>query len=157
MSRSIAAPAVMILNVDPGGYSPVNAAGPSASAAPFCATARISPVDGLIATIIAFLPTRVDRTLRGVLHGAVQADGHRRCRRSRYLVENVDLGAVLVDADHAPTGLAVEFVDDGLLDLADDLGRESIVGGEQFFLRRDDDSWQAADRRGDGIGRLAEA
>ena len=30
--------------------------GPSASASGFCATARISPVDGLIATIIAFLP-----------------------------------------------------------------------------------------------------
>ena len=57
MSRSIAAPAVMILNVDPGGYRPVVAAGPSASAAAFWATARISPVDGLIATIIAFLPT----------------------------------------------------------------------------------------------------
>ena len=33
------------------------AVGPSWSAEVFCATARISPVDGLIATIIAFLPT----------------------------------------------------------------------------------------------------
>ena len=56
MSRSMAAPAVMILNVDPGGYRPVVASGPSLSAAAFCATARISPVDGLITTIIAFLP-----------------------------------------------------------------------------------------------------
>src|SRR5215207_10588564 len=56
MSRSMAAPAVMILNVDPGGYKPVVASGPSLSAAAFCATARISPVDGLITTIIAFLP-----------------------------------------------------------------------------------------------------
>src|ERR1700752_5106422 len=56
MSLSMAAPAVMILNVDPGGYRPVVASGPSLSAAAFCASARISPVDGLITTIIAFLP-----------------------------------------------------------------------------------------------------
>src|SRR6185295_7919942 len=56
ISRSMAAPAVMILNVDPGGYRPVVAIGPSVLAEPFCATARISPVDGLITTIIAFLP-----------------------------------------------------------------------------------------------------
>ena len=80
MSRSMAAPAVMILNVDPGGYRPVVATGPSLSAAAFCATARISPVDGLITTIIAFLPVAVDGVLRGVLHGAVQADGDRRRR-----------------------------------------------------------------------------
>src|ERR1700736_2231777 len=56
MSRSMAAPAVMILKVEPGGYRPVVASGPSLLAGAFCATARISPVDGLIATIIAFLP-----------------------------------------------------------------------------------------------------
>ena len=59
MARSIAAPAVTILNVEPGGYRPMVAIGPSASAAAFCATARISPVDGLIATIIAFLPVKL--------------------------------------------------------------------------------------------------
>lgn len=58
MSRSTAAPAVIILNVDPGGKSPLVAGRPSASAPPFCAIARISPVDGLITTIIA-LPPRV--------------------------------------------------------------------------------------------------
>ncbi|CKP38953.1 Uncharacterised protein [Mycobacterium tuberculosis] len=49
---------MIILNVDPGGYRPVVATGPSASAPAFCAIARISPVDGLITTIIA-LPPRV--------------------------------------------------------------------------------------------------
>lgn len=34
------------------------ASGPSASAAAFCATARISPVEALIATIIACLPVK---------------------------------------------------------------------------------------------------
>ena len=57
MSRSMAAPAVIILNVDPGGNRPVVASGPCASAAAFCAIARIAPVDGLITTIIACLPT----------------------------------------------------------------------------------------------------
>src|SRR5439155_25885977 len=47
-----AAVAVAILNVEPGGYIPFNAAGLS-PAAEFCATARISPVDGWIATRIA--------------------------------------------------------------------------------------------------------
>ncbi len=41
------------MNVEPGGYSPVRASGPSASAAAFCATARTAPVDGSIATITA--------------------------------------------------------------------------------------------------------
>ncbi|VBA55900.1 hypothetical protein LAUMK41_01898 [Mycobacterium attenuatum] len=56
ISRSTAAPAVTILNVDPGGYRPVVAIGPSALAPTFCAIARISPVDGLITTIIALPP-----------------------------------------------------------------------------------------------------
>ena len=50
---AMAAPAVTILNVEPGGYRPVVAAGPSASAAPFWATARISPVEGLMTTSMA--------------------------------------------------------------------------------------------------------
>src|ERR1700737_5150725 len=57
LSRGIAAPAVITLNVDPGGNRPVVASGPCASAAAFCAIARIPPVDGLITTIIACLPT----------------------------------------------------------------------------------------------------
>src|SRR6185503_10079404 len=56
ISRPMAAPAVMILNVDPGGNRAGVARGPSLSAAAFCATDRISTVDGLITTIIAFLP-----------------------------------------------------------------------------------------------------
>ena len=73
MLRSMAAPAVTILNVDPGGYSPMVAVGPSTSAAAFCATARISPVDGLMTTSIALRPCAVDGMLCGVLHGPVQA------------------------------------------------------------------------------------
>ncbi len=49
--RLIAAAAVTILNVEPGGYRPVVAIGPCASAAGFCATARMRPVDGCTTTI----------------------------------------------------------------------------------------------------------
>ena len=56
MSRSMAAPAVTILNVDPGGNRPIVAIGPSRSADAFCATAMISPVEGLMTTIMACLP-----------------------------------------------------------------------------------------------------
>ncbi len=51
--RSMAALAVTILNVEPGGYCPVSASGPWASAAAFCATVRISPVLGWMATSTA--------------------------------------------------------------------------------------------------------
>ena len=121
-------------------------AGPSASAAAFCATARISPVDGLIATIMAFLPTMstascaafwTERSRLIVTEGA-GAPGS--------FVEHVDVAAVLVDADDAPARLAVELVDDRLLDLVDDGGREAVVGGQQVGLRGDDHAGQAADR-----------
>ena len=68
-----------------------------------------------------------------------------------HLVEDVDLGPVLVDADHAPAGLAVELVDDGLLHLIDDRGREVVVGGQQFGLWGDDDAGPVADRGRDAI------
>ena len=110
MLRSMAAPAVTILNVDPGGYSPMVAVGPSTSAAAFCATARISPVDGLIDDEHRLEALSVDGMLRGVLHGPVQRDRHRRRRRRRDLVEHVDVDAVLVDADDLPAGLAVELL-----------------------------------------------
>ena len=41
------------MNVEPGGYRPVNAIAPCASAGAFCATASTSPVDGWMATIAA--------------------------------------------------------------------------------------------------------
>ena len=50
---SIPASAVTILKVEPGGNRPVSASAPAASAAPFCATASTSPVDGWMATSIA--------------------------------------------------------------------------------------------------------
>src|ERR1700739_991714 len=53
----MAAPAVIILNVDPGGNGPGVANGPWLSAAGFWAIARMAPVDGWITTIIACLPT----------------------------------------------------------------------------------------------------
>src|ERR1700754_4871123 len=56
-SSVIAAVAVTTLNVEPGGYRPLSASGPSASAAGFCATASKSPVDAEIATSIACCAT----------------------------------------------------------------------------------------------------
>ena len=50
------AKAVRILNVEPGGYWPIVARLPPASAAGVCAMARIPPVDGRIATIMACWP-----------------------------------------------------------------------------------------------------
>ncbi|SKY71421.1 Uncharacterised protein [Mycobacteroides abscessus subsp. abscessus] len=50
-SRLIAVAAVTILNVEPGGYRPVVAIGPLASADWFCATPRMRPVDGWTTTI----------------------------------------------------------------------------------------------------------
>src|SRR5699024_12702765 len=46
------AAAVIILNTDPGGYCPLNSTSPARSAASVWTTARISPDDGLMATII---------------------------------------------------------------------------------------------------------
>src|SRR5690349_14984670 len=48
-----AAEVVTVLKVEPGGYRPVRAIGPCASAAEFCATATTSPVEGRIATTAA--------------------------------------------------------------------------------------------------------
>ena len=89
-----------------------------------------------------------DGVLGGVLHRPIEADGDRRRGLPRHLVEHVDVDAVLVDADHPPAGLPVELVDHRLLDLADDVGREPVVGGQQLGLRRDDHARAGADRRG---------
>ena len=50
---SMPAVAVTILKIEPGGYWPDIAMVPWGSAAAFCATSRISPVDGWMATITA--------------------------------------------------------------------------------------------------------
>ena len=123
------------------------AAGPSASAAAFCATPRISPVEGLITTIIALRHWVSTACWAAFCTDAVQRDRDRRRRLGGDLVEDVDVGAVLVDADDPPAGLAVEFVDHRLLDLADDGRGEGVVGGQQVGLRGDHDTGQRVEHR----------
>ena len=81
-------------------------------------------------------PLAVHGMLGGVLDEAVESQRDRRRRLGRNLGEDLDVGTVLVDADHPPAGFAVQVVEDGFFDLADDRGRETVVGGQHFGLRR---------------------
>ncbi len=93
----------------------------------------------------------VDRALSGVLHGAVQADRHRRGRRRLNLVKYGQIDVVLVDADDPPARLAVELVDHRFLHLGDQRRREVIIRRQQFSLRGDHHTGQAAQGRGDVV------
>ncbi len=145
ISRSIAAPAVTILKVEPGGNWPMVASGP------VCVGGRILghgedlaggrfdhhdhglfAGDALTAFCAAFCTARSRLMV------------HRRRGVARDLVEYVDVDAVLVDGDDAPPGVAVEVVGDGLLDLVDHRGREIVVGGHHFGLRGDHHTGQRA-------------
>ena len=106
---------------------------------------RFDHDDHRLATLV------VHRVLRGVLHGPVQADRHRRGRLRLDLVQHREVDIVLVDADHPPARLAVEFVDHRLLHLIDQRRGEVIVGRQQLGLRGDHHAGQAADRRGDVV------
>ena len=127
------------------------ATGPSASAAAFCATARISPVDGSDHHDHRLTTLVVHRVLGGVLHGPIQADGHRGGRRRLHLVQHRDVHIVLIDADHPPARLAVELVDHRLLHLTHQGRGEVVVGRQQLGLRGDHHAGQAADRGRDVV------
>ncbi len=106
---------------------------------------RFDHHDHRLATLV------VHRVLSGVLHGPVQADRDRRGRRRLHLVQHRDVDVVLVDADHPPARLAVEFVDHGLLHLTDQRRGEVVVGRQQLGLRGNHHAGQVADRRGDVV------
>ncbi len=127
------------------------AAGPSASAAPFCGDRQDVAGRRLDHDQHRLAALGVDGVLGGVLHRAVQRDRHRRGRLRRHLVEDVDVGPVLVDADHPPARFAVQLVDDGLLDLTDDGRGEGVVGGQQVGLRGDHDPGQPVENRADPV------
>ena len=78
--------------------------------------------------------------LGGVLHSTVERQEDRWRRLGRDFGQDVNVGAVLIDTDHPPTGLPVKFVDNRLLHLTDDDRREIIIGGKHFGLGRDDDA-----------------
>ena len=89
--------------------------------------------------------------LGGILHPAIERERDRRRRLGWNLVEHIDISAVLVDADHPPPGLAVEFVDHRLAHLADDGGCERGVGRQQIGLRGHQDTGQPVEPRSDTI------